>query len=127
VTAAEPDWIVVAGGLLADPQFVLEKYQDDGGLSIWVGRLGDGSLDQQVTAAAAARPLPNSKVRIARVSDLVARGWRLEHTPDTSARDPSRHYDAVYGGPRPVDLSLIEDFISAFGPPMGNPERERQL
>lgn len=115
--------IVVAGGVLGDPTFLLEKYEDDGGLSVWGAGPSDGSLAAQVTAAATAWPLPNRKIRVANVRDLVALDWQLRHTPALGAYDPDRHYDAVYRGGSKVDLELIKTFISTFGDPIPNPGR----
>jgi hypothetical protein len=115
---------MIAGGQLAEPAYLLEKYQDDGGLSLWAGRPSDGSRDEQIAAAARALPLPNGKVRAALVSALEARGWSLVHSPSPGAADPDRHYDAVYSGGT-ADLDTIKGFIDAFDEPIPNRWRQR--
>ena len=124
MTSPAPDWLMIAGGALADLDFVLQKAQRDGGLSLWAGRPSDGSREQQIEAAARALPIPNGKVRVARVADLESLGWDLVHCPDEGADDPARHYDAVYGAGQ-VDREAIKAFIGAFDQPIPNRWRQR--
>lgn len=118
--------IVVAGGVLADPQYLLEKYENDGSISVWAGFTSDGDKSRQVDAAVCALPLPNGKIRVAKPAELRLRGWELRHTPENAsvATDSNRHYDAVYNG-FPVELAQIEQFIVAFDEPIPNPWRQR--
>ena len=88
MTRAESDWIMVAGGVLDDAMYRLQKYQDDGCFSLWAGRTDDGPLIHQIAAATRALPLPNGKIRYARVVDLNDNGWRLDHTPCIGSVDP---------------------------------------
>lgn len=111
--------VVVAGGLLADAHYLLEKLEDDGSLSVWAGLETD---PDPVKAACAAGPLPNNKIRVTTVGELRSAGFDIEFTDAAGAAAPDRHLDAT---PSRIDLPAVEDFISCFGEPIVNPGRSQ--
>ena len=97
--------VLVSGGLLADANFLLEKLQDDGSISIWAGLSSD---HDPIEAAAKAGPLPHGKVRVTTVKRLKQAGFEVVRSPDLSAAHPDRHCDAttaclLYTSPSPRD------------------------
>lgn len=111
--------VAVAGGLLSDPDFILEKLEDDGSLSLWVGFDED---EDPLLAACNAGPIPNGKVRTTTPRQLAEVGFSIVFTRAEGAIDPDRHVDAT---PSTVDLGAVNLFIQCFDEPIANPRRAK--
>ena len=107
--------VIVSGGLLADPDFTLQKLEDDGSLSVWVGFVDD---DHPILSACDAGPIPNAQIRVSRSSVLVEAGFELKFSRADFAADPDRHMDVI---PPTIDKAAVIAFIACFDLPIPNP------
>ncbi|WP_157560172.1 hypothetical protein [Microbacterium sp. H83] len=121
------DDVVIRGGILADPEALLEALEDSSDLgegpvlSVWVGTPAEHkSLAACVRDVCLGADVRHGKVRLTTSKRLRDAGFELEH--DTSDGQAESHFHVLF----PDDPTMVEvnRFIDCFDDPIPNPAKE---